>query len=90
MSKLQKIWRDHSLSIVLISLAAIFLIVTIISGYHEWVADQQTHGQEYPIWEFWRWWTYEFSMSVVADILGALFLVVFTKYFHERGSTESE
>jgi hypothetical protein len=85
-------WVDHSLSLVL---AAILLAQTawmVWTGHAEWLAEQADHGQLAAGWplEFWRWWSYEYAASTVADTYGVLLVVLLTKWLFERGSAESK
>jgi hypothetical protein len=79
-------WREHSLSLVLI---AIFLGQSIFY----WFTGLADWRREYPNGSLWPGYlTHYFSemtVSILADTYGAVLLVLFTKWFWERGSAES-
>ena len=77
-------WRDHSLSLVIGTILAIQTAVSLWTGRAEWSASADSHT------EFWRWWLYEYTTSVVADTYGVLLIVLLSKWFVERGSVESK
>lgn len=84
-------WKDHSLSLILVGLLVIQTVHAIWAGHIVWLSDQQGHEQ--PIqnaWgsDFWIWWSYEYNVSLVADTFGVLLIVILTKWFYERGSSE--
>lgn len=83
-------WRDHSLSLVVGSILLAQTIWVIVTGHAEWVSQQQDHGAPSAGWpgEFWKWWSFEFVNSLVADTYGVLLIVLLTKWFYERGSDE--
>jgi hypothetical protein len=87
--KKQSWLREHSLSLVFAFLYLAFSTATVFFGQIEFTSEQEMHGLPYRAGEFWQWWGFEYTMSLVADLFGALALVVFTKRFYERGSAES-
>lgn len=84
-----KFFKDHSLSIVL------FLIFIVMTGYTLWTGpelyrqEQLAHGEPYKFTEFMRWWSHEYVLSNLADVFGAILLVLLTKKLYERGSSQS-
>ena len=83
-------WRDHSLSLVIGAILVTQTVWVIVTGHAEWLTQQEEHGGAavgWP-WEFWQWWSFEFVNSLVADTYGVLLIVLFTKWFYERGSAE--
>lgn len=82
-------WHKHGLGITLGLIFATITATTIIVGYQEYASEQADHGQP-PGDGFWLWWTFEYSMSLVADVFGAILLVVLTKRLREIGSAESK
>ena len=74
--------RKHSLSLVLTTLWLSFTCATLFLGHAKWKSE----GDDIP---FWTWWCYEYTMSLVADVFGALALVVLTKRLYEKDSAES-
>lgn len=83
-------WRDHSLSLVLVTILVAQTGWVIVAGHSEWISDQSAHGTPstgWP-WAFWRWWSFEYINSLVADTYGVLLIVLLTKWLYERGSDE--
>lgn len=76
--------RDHSLSI---ALGGIFLLQTAGSYY---TGRQYWFAEEGRAEGFWTWWVYEYLTSTLADTYGVLLIVLFSKWFFERGSVESK
>ncbi|AXQ63388.1 hypothetical protein SEA_COMRADE_141 [Streptomyces phage Comrade] len=82
--------KKHSLSLALLTLFVVQSIIVWCSGYSDWRADQITHKQDVAIWPgFVVYYLYQMSVSIVADTYGALLLVLFAKWFYEKGSPES-
>lgn len=76
-------WRDHSLSLVLLTLLAAQTAYCLWSGHHVYAAEQL------PV-PFWIWWTFEYQVSLVADTFGVALIVILSKFLVERGSAESK
>jgi hypothetical protein len=75
--------RRHSLSIVLGVIFMMFTGYSLVSGYYQYLVEHQGVSDG-----FWLWWTVEYLTSVLADVFGALVLVLATKHFYEAGSAE--
>ncbi len=83
--------RDHSLSLVLTALLVVQSLVFHFTELPDWVGEQRAHGESTALWPaYWLHYTAEWFVSVLADTYGALLLVLFTKWFFEQGSAESE
>jgi hypothetical protein len=83
--------RRHSLSLALLFVFLLQSAIVWYSGYSDWKQDQIAHKQETGIWPgFVIYYVYQMSVSIVADTYGALLLVLFAKWFYEKGSPESE
>lgn len=86
-----KSWiKRHSLSIALIVVLVIQAIVVIVTGWPQFVSDAQMHGESAKLLPFTIWFIYEMTVSIIADTYGALLLVLFSKWFFEKGSSESK
>ena len=83
-------FKRHSLSLALIAVLLVQAVVVLSTGYPEWLADQQMHGEPVKTLDFILWFVYEMTVSIIADTYGALLLVLFAKWFYEEGSPESE
>lgn len=83
-------WRRHSLSLTLIAIFAAFTAATLILGWSEFAAEQSAHNEQVSVGQFWRWWVFEYAMSLVADVFGAILLVTLTKRLREIGSAEDK
>ncbi len=82
--------RKHSLSLALFAVFVIQCIIVWYSGYADWRSDQITHKNDVAIWPGYAvYFVYQMSVSIVADTYGALLLVLFAKWFYEKGSPES-
>lgn len=87
-------WTDHSLSIVISIILIIQTGFLLWVGHEEWLSQQKDHGTIIvgSVWrqtEFWKWWGYEYIVSLVADTYGVLLIVVLSKFLYERDSSES-
>lgn len=83
---------EHSLSLALAAILMVQLILAVWSGFNEWASQQADHGgSANTLWsgEFWTFLAYEINMSTLADTYGVLIIVLFSKWFYERGSNES-
>jgi hypothetical protein len=84
-------WQKHSLSIALISIMTIQTALSLIFGYQVWLGDQENWGlPTSDTGQFFIWWTYEYQTSLVADVFGAILLVLLTKRLRESGSAEDK
>lgn len=81
--------RRHGLGLTLTGVFLTFTAATLALGWHEYSSEQATHGQPADLAGFWWWWSYEYLMSLVADVFGACLLVLLTKHLRETGSAES-
>ena len=82
--------REHSLSIALILLLIVQSVIFHYTRLPEWISEQQAHGEPTTMWPaYWQHYWGEWFVSVLADTYGALLLVLFSKWFFERGSAES-
>lgn len=83
--------KEHSLSIVLILIFVIQGTITWFSGIPEWTQQQMVDGLTTALYPgYVIHWIYDFTTSLVADTYGAVLLVLFSKWFFERGSAESK
>jgi hypothetical protein len=89
-SYVHKWLREHGLGVALVVIFAILTSLTLLTGWPEFQAEQLDHGQPVVVSDFWRWWVFEYSMSLVADVFGAILLVLLTKSLWEKGSAESK
>lgn len=83
-------FKEHSLSIVLLTIFVIQAIITWFSGIPEWTDQQIQAGSTTALFPgYVIHWIYDFTTSLVADTYGAVLLVLFSKWFFEKGSAES-
>jgi hypothetical protein len=90
---MKRLWRDYSLSITLFALFALTFVAHTISGWFQYAAEQQQHGQQAEllgddgyIWS-WAEWTFQNWQS---EFLEVLVLIVLTTYLIHKGSPESK
>jgi hypothetical protein len=90
---MSKLWRDYSLSIVL---AAMFLLAWVgqtFTGWVEFAAEQQAHGQVAELFGsdgyVWRWGQATLE-NWQSEFLQLLTFVVLTSFLIHRGSHESK
>ena len=87
----EKNWfKRHSLSLALLALLIVQAVIVLSTGYPEFVAEASAHGEPVKMLDFFIWFVYEMTVSIIADTYGALLLVLFAKWFYEEGSPESE
>lgn len=67
-----------------------FTVTTLVTGWFEFSAEEEQHGGRATAGGFALWWAFEYSMSLVADVFGAILLVVLTKRLREIGSAEDK
>ena len=75
--------RDHSLSLTIGGIMFVQTLAVLWLGHEVWLEDR-AHPN------FWIWWSYEYNVSLVADVFGALLLVILTKQLREKDSAESK
>ena len=83
--------RRHSLSLALTALLIVQSVVFHFTELPDWTSEAKAHGEPTALWpDYWLHYTAEWFVSVLADTYGALILVLFSKWFFEQGSAESE
>lgn len=88
-----RLWRDYNLSIVLCMLFISAWILQTFTGWYEFVAEQQQHGQAAEVFGsegyVWRW--AEATMeNWQSEFLQLFTFVVLTSFLIHRGSHESK
>ena len=90
---MKKLWKNYSLSITLLALFAASFIAHTISGWYQYSAEQQQHGQQAEVFGddgyIWSWaeWTFQNWQSEFLE-LGAF--VVLSSFLIHKGSPESK
>jgi len=75
----------------LLTLLVVQSVIYHFTALPDWVSDQLAHGEPTALWPaYWLHYSAEWFVSVLADTYGALLLVLFSKWFFEAGSAESE
>jgi hypothetical protein len=93
MTFLRRMWRDYSLTIVVLVLFLASFVLHAIFGWWQYVADQAQHGGEVSFWGgdgyvvYFGEWTFQNWQS---EFLEVLVLIVATAYFIHKGSHESK
>ena len=83
--------REHGLSIALLVLLIVQSVIYHFTQLPVWVGEQQAHGEPTGLWpDYWLFYSASWFVSVLADTYGALLLVLFSKWFYEKGSAESK
>lgn len=84
-----RFWQEHSLSIVLISLFIAMSIAYWFLGMADWKDQEIAHGATPQVWpDYATHYAAEMTVSNVADVFGAIVLVMFTKWWTEKNSSE--
>lgn len=79
--------REHSLSLVLFGAFAALTLYSLIAGWFEY--GQDVAQGPVTVGGFLVWFSWEYTTSILADVFGALLLVILTKHLREQGSPES-
>lgn len=87
--------REHSLSLILGSVAVLLTAHTLLTaGPYEWSMARQYSGigwwESFSRLDYWSWWSWEYALSVVADVAGLLFIVLASKRFYEKDSPSAK
>ena len=83
--------KDHSLSLFLAGLLVLQSIAYWFSELPDWRETQRALGLAANIWpSYTLHFVAEYLVSIVADTYGAVLLVLASKWFFEKGSSESE
>jgi succinate dehydrogenase hydrophobic anchor subunit len=91
--RLQRLWRDYSLSIVVGVLFLSTFLLHAMFGWWQYVADQTSHGAPA---SFWGWdgyivyfgeWTFQNWQSEFLEVFA---LIVLTAFLIHKGSHESK
>jgi len=83
-------WREHSLTIVILTGMLVAAVVFWFAGLEYWQAQQQAHGESQRIWpDFVVYYIADMTDSLFGSLVGALTIVMGTKYLRERGRNPS-
>jgi hypothetical protein len=88
-----RLWRDYNLSIVLLALFLISWIGQTVTGWFEFVAEQQSHGQMAEVFgaDGYLWpWAQATLENWQSEFLQLLTFVILTSFLIHRGSHESK
>jgi hypothetical protein len=88
-----RVWRDYGLSIVLFTLFLVSWIGQTITGWFEFTAEQQSHGQVAEMFgaEGYVWtWAQATLENWQSEFLQLFTFVVLTCYLYHKGSHESK
>lgn len=81
---MKKLWHEHSLGIVTLCFFLAMTFYCLWAGHQVWAVEgEKTNGP------FWIWWSWEYNISLVADVFGGLYLIYATKHLREQGSSQS-
>ena len=87
-----KFVKDHALSLVLAGLFIGSWLLQSVSGWVEFVADQQAHGEVAQLWGdsgyFWSWMQATFE-NWQSEFLQLFAMVVLTAFLIHKSSSES-
>lgn len=90
---IRRLWQEYGLSIALFGLFAVSFVLHTISGWYEYAADQQAHGEAATLFGdsgyAWSWaeWTLQNWQS---EFLELGMIVVLSSVLIHRGSAESK
>jgi hypothetical protein len=91
-SRLRRLWRDYSLTIVVGALFFLSFVLHAIFGWWQYVADQANQGQPATLfgWDgyviYFGEWTFQNWQSEFLEVLA---LIVLTAFLIHKGSHES-
>jgi hypothetical protein len=89
---MKKLWQNYNLSIVLFILFMVAWIVQTYTGWHEFMSEQQQHGQVPQVFGsdgyIWRWGEATFE-NWQSEFLQLFSMVVLTSFLIHKGSAES-
>jgi hypothetical protein len=90
---LHRLWADYSLSIVLFTQFALSFTGHLISGWYEYAADQQAHGQQPELLgdSGYGWVAAEWTLqNWQSEFLELVTFVVLSSFLIHKGSPESK
>jgi len=92
-SRLGRLWRDYSLSLVLGAMFLASFVLHAVFGWWQYAADQATAGSTATLWGpsgfviYFGEWTFQNWQS---EFLEVLVLIVLTSFLVHKGSHESK
>lgn len=92
-SRLGRLWRDYSLSIVVGSMFAVSMVLHAVFGWLQYAADQAAQGAAATFWGpdgfivYFGEWTFQNWQS---EFLEVLLLITLTSFLIHKGSHESK
>lgn len=89
---IKNIWRDYSLSVVLLALFLVSWAIQTWAGWEEFVAEEANFGREAEVFGFggyvWSWAQATFE-NWQSEFLQLLSMAVLTSFLIHKGSAES-
>jgi hypothetical protein len=89
---MKRLWQNYNLSIVLVIMFVVSWIAQTVTGWMEFTAEQQQHGQAAQVFGsggyVWRWSQATFE-NWQSEFLQLLTMVVLTSFLIHKGSAES-
>lgn len=83
-------WHAHSLTAILLVLAAVMVPVSAWTSWQEFTTNEQAgKGAVFFGREFLVFYAMSITTNFLSDVLGLLTIVLLTKWFRERFSAES-
>ncbi len=90
---MRTLFRDYGLAVVLALLFIVSWLIQSLTGWVEFVADQQSHGEAAQLFGdsgyFWRWMQATFE-NWQSEFLQLFTMVVLTAFLIHKGSSESK
>ncbi len=90
---MRTLFRDYGLAVVLALLFIVSWLIQSLTGWVEFVADQQSHGEVAQLFGdsgyFWRWMQATFE-NWQSEFLQLFTMVVLTAFLIHKGSSESK
>lgn len=89
---MRRVWREHSLSIILAVILVAWLAAGTWATWTEWRTNESAGAEDHVgfwTWTFAAYWFMQLAMNYVPEVMGLLTAVLLTKRFRERFSAEA-
>lgn len=83
---MRRLWREHSLTILLVLLLLLVLVAGTWATWFEYVHNEQGGGGGHRFWSttFAAYWTMQLLMNYAPELMGTITVVLFAGRFRER------
>lgn len=83
---IRRIWKDHSLTILLVLFLVVVLVLGTWATWFEYVHNEQGGGGGHRFWSstFLAYWSMQLLMNYAPELMGTITVVLLAGHFREK------